>query len=319
MPLMNGRDVHIDAVLSNVMVGRRPAGFIADQLVPIIPVGKQSNVYYKSNYKENLMWVDGLDRRAKGNESREIYWSVSSDTYFAQNFALGTKWYGEDVVNADDPIKLRQRSARLVTDRLLLSYEMRIAQLLGTTTNVFTTTHVATAWSNTTGSRVFDDLMTYRENFRVATTLIPNTVVIPEEVMTYVRRNDQIRDILFGDRGGVPTNEQIAVLLGVGKVLVPTVFVNTAGVGETMIGSGNLNAAWPKKVLFAYVGDLTSGEESDTWVNAFRWTDPQFGTPWAIRAFPYNDKKRSQKVEAAYYQAEKVVSPELGYVVDSVI
>lgn len=319
MPLVQGRDVHVDVALSNIMIGRRPNGYIADQLVPVIPVGKQSNFYYKSNYLESIAFEQDLDARAKGAESREVYWSVSSDNYFAKNYALGTRWYGEDVVNADDPIKLARRSARLVTDRLLMSYEMRIAALANVATNVYTTFHVATLWSNTTGSRVYDDLLTVKENFRQATTLVPNTLIIPEETMTFVRRNDQIRDILFGDRGGVAANDQIANLVGVNKLLVPTIMVNTAGTLETKIGSGTKAPVWNKKVFFAYIGDVQSEEEQDTWITAFRWTDPSFGVPWAIRAFPYDDKTRSQKVEAAYYQGEKVVSAELGYAVDSVI
>jgi len=47
-----GRDLHIDVPLSNVVVGRRPEGFIADQLLPITSVDKQSNVYYKFQHKE---------------------------------------------------------------------------------------------------------------------------------------------------------------------------------------------------------------------------------------------------------------------------
>lgn len=319
MPLIQGRDLHTDEALSNIMVGRRPVGFIADQLIPVIPVSKQSDFYYKSNYLEALAYVPDLDRRSKFAESREVYWSVSSDNYFAQNFALGTKWSTEDIVNADDPIKFRARSARHVTDRLMISYEARIAALANVSTNVYTTTHVATAWSNTTGSRVFDDLMNYKESFRVQTTLTPNTLIVPEEAMTYVRRNDQIRDILFGDRGGVATDDQIAALIGVGKILVPKIMVNTAGVLETKIGSGTKAAVWQKKAFFAYVGDLRSEEEQDTWITAFRWTNPEFGVPFAIRTFGVKGETRSEKVEASYYQAEKVVSSELGYAVDSII
>ncbi len=319
MPLIQGRDVHVDVALSNIFVGRRPVGFIADQLVPIIPVAKQSDFYYKSNYLESIMFEQDLDRRAKGAKSREVYWSISSDNYFANNYALSTRWFNEDVVNADQVLKYQRRSARLVTDRLMMAYEMRIAALASTATNVGTTFHVLTGWSNTTGSRVYDDLLNLKETFRTITTLKPNVAIIPEETMTYVRRNDQIRDILFGDRGGVATDQQVAALIDVPKILVPTIMVNSAGVRETMIGSGVKAPVWGKKAYFAYIGDLRSEEEQDTWITGFRWTDPSFGVPFAIRAFAYDEERRSQKIEASYYQAEKVVSAELGLAIDSVI
>ncbi len=48
-----GRDLHIDTPLSNVVVGRRPDGFIADQLLPITQVSKRSEVFYKYDHMES--------------------------------------------------------------------------------------------------------------------------------------------------------------------------------------------------------------------------------------------------------------------------
>jgi hypothetical protein len=154
------------------------------------------------------------------------------------------------------------------------------------------------------------------ENFRTRNTLRPNVAVIPEGIMQYLRKSDQLRDLLFGDRGGVPTNEQLQGLFNVGKVLVPETFVNTQGPAETLAGSGSLSAAWGDKMLLAYVSPAP-GRKVDTWVQAFRWTDPALGTPFAIRRLPYNAKRMRQDIDAIYYQGEKVISSELCTVVDS--
>lgn len=319
MPLLDGRNLHIDAVLSNVMVGRRTVGGIVNDLVPVMNVSKQSDVYYKSNYKENTLYEAGLTDRAKGAKSREVYFSVSSDTYYARNYALGTRWFDEDAVNADDPIRLRQRSAALVTDRLNIDYEARIAALASNASNVSTTISVATAWSNTTGSRPLDDLADAIEGFRELSTFRPNVLILPEQIATKVRRSDQVRDVLFGDRGGVAADAQIAGLLKVDKILVPEISYNTAGIGATEAGSGTNAPVWGSKVFLAYVANLTSQDPQDTWFQAFRWTDPAFGVPFAIRAFPHDDERRSQKIEASYYQTEKVISTDLGMAINSVI
>jgi hypothetical protein len=319
MPLIEGRNLHIDAVLSNIMVGRRTVGGIVNDLVPVMNVSKQSDVYYKSNYKENLLYDAGLTDRAKGAKSREVYFSVSSDTYYARNYALGTRWFDEDAVNADDPIRLRQRSAALVTDRLNIDYEARIAALAGNASNVSTTISVATPWSNTTGSRPFDDLSDAVEGFRELSTLRPNVLILPEQVAVKVRKSDQVRDLLFGDRGGVASDQQIANLLKVDRILVPEINYNTAGVGATAAGSGTVAPVWGNRVYLAYVANLQSQDPQDTWFQAFRWTDPSFGVPFAIRAFPHDDERRSQKIEASYYQTEKVISTDLGMAINSVI
>lgn len=318
MPLQQGRDLHIDVPLSNLVIGRRPPGFIADQLVPVLNVNKRSDLYFKRLYKESLIWQPNLTAMAEGTKAKEVFFTVSSDTYYAKKYGLGSYWVTEDEVNADDAINLDRDSAELVTDRLLIDYEMRVAAIANTSTNVFTTTHVATAWSNATGSRPYDDFTDQVELFREQNMLRPNVAVIPAAIMQKLRRNDQIRDLLFGDRGGVPSEDQLGNLLGLDKILVPETFVNTAGPAQTMIGSGNLSPAWGNKVLLAYVAPA-AGRQVDTWVQAFRWTNPKFGVPFGIRRHPYDTKRMRQDIDAIYYQAEKVVSSELCFVIDSVI
>lgn len=321
MPLQTGRDLHIDQVLTNYVVGRRPPGYIADQVVPILPVAKRSNVYYKRNYKEGLIFTKNLDAMAPGAAAKEVFWTVSSDNYYADKWGLGTYWAEEDMVNADEVLQLDQESAEFVTDRLLIAYEMRIATSI--TTNVYTTTNVNTAWSNTTGSRPYDDIQLQVELFREHNTLRPNVAIIPEKVMSYLRRSDQLRDLLFGDRGGVPTNEQLAGLFNIGKVLVPETFINTYGPAETfgaafVSNSISLAPAWGDQMKFLYVA-AAPGRKVDTYMQAFRWTDPALGVPFAIRRLPYNAKRMRQDIDAIYYQSEKIVSQELGWQINSLV
>jgi hypothetical protein len=312
-----GRDLHVDAVLSNIVVGRRPEGFVADQLVPIVPVSKQSDIYYKTDHKQFRQYAADLTRRAPGTEARKVKFAVSSDTYYAKNYALGADWPVEDEVNADQVLQWATQHSELVTDRLLIDYEIRVANMANTAGNIASTISVATGWSNLTGSRPLDDLAALAEAFRLGTGLKPNVLLYPEEVGTLLRRNDQIRDVLFGDRGGLATDAQIANLVNIPKVLVPSILVNSAGDGETLIGSGELHGAWAKKVWMFHVKNL-GGMKIDTWAQGFRWTSPLFGTPWAIQRYPFDAKKKIYGIEASYYQDEKIVSRDLAWAIDSV-
>lgn len=310
-----GRDLHVDAVLSGIVVGRKPDGYVADQLLPIIPVSKQSDIYFKTDHKQFRRFDRDLSRRAPGTEARKVKFAVSSDTYYAKNYALGADWPVEDEVNADEVLQWATQHSELVTDRLLIDYEIRVAGLADTVT---VGTHVATPWSNVTGSRPLDDLANMAESFRLATGMKPNALVYPEEVGTVLRRNDQIRDVLFGDRGGLATDAQIANLINIPKVLVPSLLVNSAGDGETLIGSGELHGAWSKKVWMFHINPLR-GMKVDTWAQAFRWTSPLFGVPFAIQRYPFDARKKAYGIEASYYQDEKIVSTDLGTAIDSVI
>lgn len=318
MPLQTGRDLHVDRVMSNILIGRRPSGYIADQIVPILGVSKQSDLYYKTNRFWGQQYEPGLTARAPGTEARKVSFAVSSDTYYAKNYALGADWPVEDEVNADEVLDWANQHATLVTDRLLMDFEMRVAALADTAANVSTTVQVATAWSNASGSKPIDDLDNQISAFRDITGVSPNLAIIPDTVYRRMRQSDQVRDLLFGDRGGVVTEQNLASLINVGKVLIPSVQVNTYGTGETQLGSVSLAKAWPNKVWLAHVSPLP-GRMVDTWVQGFRWTSPMFGTPWAIQRYPFDPKKKIYGLEASYYQDEKVVSPDLAMRIESVI
>lgn len=313
-----GRDLHVDVPLSNVVVGRRPEGFIADQLLPVTPVSKQSDIYYKYNHGHFRRHETNLTARAPGTEAKKVHFTVTSDTYFAPNYALGTDWPVEDEVNHDEVLMWSEASAINISDRLMVDYEIRVANLAVGSTNVQTVTSINTAWSNTTGSRPLDDIMGEKENFRQATGLMPNIAIIPEQVMTFLRRNDQLRDVLFGDRGGLVSEQQLATLIGVDRILVPAAQVNTFGETETENGSWSLADAWGSHFWLCKV-NLLQGRFTDTWMNAFRWTSPLLGVPFAVQRFPFDVKKKIFEMEVGYYQDEKIVSNDLAIRVQSVI
>jgi hypothetical protein len=313
------RDLHIDQVLSNLIVGRRPEGFIADALLPITPVDKQSDIFYKFRHLEWRLWESGLTARAPGTEARKVGITVTSDGYRAENYALAAEWPVEDEVNADAVLSWAQTNALQLADRLMTDYEMRVAALAVDTLSVSTVHLVNSQWSDPTNSKPLSDLLNLKEVYRTITGQRPNRLVIPESVMSKLQLNDQIRDIVYGsNNGGLVTAQQIGSLVGVDQVLVPYSMVNTATDKATELGSGTLSDIWGKNVYFAKV-NLLQGRMIDTWINAFRWTSPLFGQPMVVQRWPFDVKRKVYGIEASYYQTEKVISPDLGLRVGSVI
>lgn len=316
-----GAELHIDRPLSNIVVSRRPEGFIADSLLPVTPVGKQSDMYWKFRHREFYQYQAGLSERAPGTEAKKVAISVASDTYYARNFALGAEWTVEDAVNADEVLQWRQSNAEMLTDRLMLDYEMRVAGLVSQAANVSTTTLVGSAWSDPINSRPFDDLVNYIEGFRRITGVAPNRIILPQAVWAKVKLNEQLKGRIFGDNnGGVPSKAQLEALLDMpaGSILIPAAQVNTVSEFATFLGSGTLSDVWGNKVYLARV-QLLAGRQTDTWLNAFRWTSPLFQTPFAVQAYPFDAKKKKFEIEVGYYQDEKVVSPDLGFAISSAI
>jgi len=304
-----GRELHIDVPLSNVVVGRRPEGFIADQLLPIVTVDKQSNLYYKFSAKEWFRFEAGLTLRAPGTEAKKVGFTVSSDNYYAKNYALGAEWPVEDDVNADAVLSWATNQANFLADRLMIDYEMRVATLAVASANVATIFLASSGW-NSAARTVFTDMLTWRDAFKDITGKMPNTMIIPRAVMSKLKVNDQLRDLLYGDRGGVVAAQQIGGLLDIPNVLTPTSQVNTAvekdpqdgSYSDIWAGNGNL---WFGKI------DTLGGQFTDTWAQAMRWTNPAFGTPMGVQRYPFDPKKKIYGIEVGYYQDEKIVSSDL--------
>ena len=310
-----GRELHVDVPLSNVVVGRRPEGFIADQLLPITAVGNQTGTYYKFNHLEWFRSVPEGTLRAPGTKAKKVHMTISSDTFSCPNYALGTTWPVEDEVNADQVLQWARSGALFVTDRLMMDYELRVATLAVASANVATIFLASSGW-NSAARTALTDLLTWRDQFKDITGMMPNTVIIPRKVLTKLRLNDQIRDTLFGDRGGMATAQQIGALIDIPNVLTPETQVNTAieadpqggTFADVWEGNGNL---WMAKI------DTLAGMFTDTWMQAFRWTSPMFNVPFAIQRYAFNEETKAFGLEANYYQDEKVVSADLAIRVSS--
>lgn len=311
-----GRDLHIDVPLSNIVVGRRPEGFIADQILPMIPVSKQSNIYNKFNYKEWYRHEPNISLRAPRAEARKLYFGVSSDTYYAKNYALGTDWTVEDAVNADEMFAWAESSAIFLADKLMIDYEYRIAALATTSSNVGTIMVAASSWVGAS-TKPLTDILNWKESFRKMTGKEPNTCIIPETTMINLRLNDQLRGIRFGsNNGGIISAADLGAMIGISKILVPKLQINTAVEADPQ--DGNLADVWGGNGNFWMMYTETlGGRFTDTWAQAFRWTSPLFGTPMAIQRHPFDAKRRTYDIEASYYQDEKIVSADLAMRVSS--
>ncbi len=305
-----GRNLHVDVPLSNILVNRRVSGFIADEFIPVTNVSKQSDMYYKFYHGEWARQEPGLTYRAPRTLPKKVHFNVSSDNYFAPNYALGTDWAVEDAVNADSVLNWAARHSDLLMTRLMMDYEWRIAQLAINTSNVNTVTQVGCAW--TLGQApIVTQMLQYVEDFRRLTGMTPNTMVIPQGIRRHVITNSQICGMLFGDAGGIASEQQLAGLLGIEKVLRPSVQVNTFGETETLNGSWSYSDVWGDDSIWLSHTKTLAGMETDTWINAFRWTNPELGVPMAVERFPYDPRRKTYDLQVGYYQGEKVVSRDL--------
>lgn len=320
MPTLDPRDWHLDAFLTNFLVGYRPRGMIADQLFPVIPVKHQTNAFAKIDKGAWFRLPTTL--RAPNTAPREVNYTVSSDNYFATNYALATGVPFEVLDNADPPLDPLARAGEFLVDQLTLDFENRVFQTAVAGVGSQMVLSGPAAWSDFANSDPLTNLDVAREAIRQTTGYNPNVVAMGARTWLKLKRHpDIVRAIYPGAGvGGTATQEAFGELLGVDKVLIGETIKNSA---PEMWGGTDTQAqfsdVWSTHVLLAYVAPQP-GMMTPTFGAAFRWTGPNVGASgpgnFAIERKRDTDIGR-ELLRTGYYQAEKIIAPELGFLIQT--
>ena len=314
MASATGRDLYIDAALSNVAMGFRPEGFIADMMAPIVQVPKQTGYYYSFSRADRIRIDDTT--RAPGTEARRVTESVASGTYVAKNYALKRATPIEDIANADPVLTAGIINGRveLVTGRLLTDWERRVALMCTSASNVGSSAAVSSAWNG--AGHPLTDIHAAIDNVHYAQGVHPNRIVFGVEAWKSFRRDSDVRNIIFGTNngGGYPSREQVANVLDLPPdgVLVGGSFFNS---GEEGL-SESLSTIWGDSVLVYYAPPAPS-IEVPSFMYSFRWAAP--GIPsMSVERHPYDTRIKAEELEIGYYQDEKITASGYGFLIRAV-
>lgn len=311
----SGPDVHHDVLLSTVAVSAFSDGsdeFIADQLFPSVGVGKQSDKYPVIN-KGAFLRIPNTARAPK-TQAKRIEFDVSSDSYFADNYALAGENALEDLANADMAFQLRENTTRLVTLGLRRDQENRIASLVTSATNLGSGTILSgtSLWSDYVNSNPIADVRTGQAFIRQQTGLRANTMLIDEDTLEIARQHPLLLEMYKYSRGGTVSDEELMRVFRVQKLIV------AAGIKENALegGTSSVTNIWGNNVLLAHIEPAVSLQTMTLGLR-FQWTPEGFPAPFSV------GRKREEGagsrwveiVESQYFQDEKIIATDLGYLI----
>lgn len=318
MGISTGRDLHIDQNLTNVAMNYRPVGMIADMIAPIVNVSKQTDLYPVFSQKEAFAIED--TKRARGTMANRITRSVSSEGYTAENFALAYDLPIEDRANMDAAyaFELEAGASRYLVDKLVLDWDKRVLQQVGSASNVSTGFLPNSAWG-TAGANGGDPvaaLYQVIEQIQSQTAYRPNNILFGWRAYNWFRRNYHVRNFVLGTNngGGVITRQAVASIFEVDRVLVSEAFYNSANEAKDM----SLANTFPSDSVLAYYAPPSPSREVPSFMYSFRWTAPGLPAPLAVERHPYDSKRKVESIEAGYYQDEKITSSALGALIRGV-
>ena len=312
------KDIHIDQNLTNVAINYRPGNLIADQIAPIVSVGKQSD-YYPVWSQADILRIESA-ARARGTEANKITLGVSSGTYYAENYALKTDLTLEDRVNMDNAYvgELRNGRAKFLTGKMGMVWEDRVSTQVMATGNVGSSTAVASAWTDYTAGNS-DPLTAMRTGIDVVqdtTGYRPNKILFSGQAWRNFRRHEDVAEALFGTTSaGTPrqiTRDQAKALFEIDTLLVGEAYKNTGAEGQSAV----LSPIWGDHVLIYYAPPAPSVQEP-SYMYSFRWNAP--GLPsMTVERHPFDAKVKSEEIELGVYQDEVVTSKPLSYLIYNV-
>jgi hypothetical protein len=310
---LQGRGIHVDRHLSQIAINYRPTGMIADRIMPIITVDKQTNMIKTYNQADLFRIEDTL--RSPGTEANKIHFQVGSDNYVCDNYALKADVTIEDRANADPAFIRDLEGGRVmnVKDKLALGWEKRISDLATNSTNVSTVTFTASSWTDHTNSSPYDDINAVIDLVHDATGYRPIRMVASELPWRHISRNEEIIDKVnkTGVTGGDMNArvQQVAELFELEEVLVGRAFYNSADEGQSL----SLTRMWGDNVLL-YFNPPRASNDVPAWGYSFRWR--QGGLPnMQVERHPFDTRRKVDELEIGYYQDEKVTSSALAVLI----
>lgn len=307
-----GRDLYLDLPLSNVVMNYRPMNMIADMVAPIVQVNKQSGSVIEWS-QADLMRVED-DTRAPGTEAKRITLGVSSQTYYANNYALQAGVTLEDRFNADPAYAsmLFEGRAMRLADKLALNWENRVGLQVFSASNVGSSAAVTSIWTGA-GADPLADINVAIDNVYYATGYRPNRAIFGPKAWNAFRRHSTVRNLIFGTNngGGYPGVQRVADLLELDSVMVGGALKNTA---EENI-SKSMSPIWGPSVLLYYAPDRPS-IDAPSFMYSYRVVGA--GIPnMQVERHPYNTKTKTDDMEVSFYQDEVITSAPLGFLVTS--
>lgn len=240
MPTM--QNAHIDRAMTNISVAylQDASAFIADKVFPIVPVKRQSDVYYVYN-KGDFMRDEAQVRGAASESAGGDYGVEAANPYYCRKHAFHKDVAPEERANYDQPLDADTDATEFVSQKMLIRREMEWATNFFKT-GVWDTEIEGKAASPSTGETLqwnlatsdpIKDVTEAAVTMASATGFKPNTLVLSPFAFNALKNHEDILDRIKYTQKGIVTADLLATLFEVDNVYVAWSVVNSAAKGAS--------------------------------------------------------------------------------------
>lgn len=312
-------NVHYDQYLTNISVAYQDnTNYIAERVIPVIPVDKRSDKYMVFDYQDHLIEDDDI-RRAPGTVASEMRTGWSDDQYYCQGYAKRYALYDEEIANADEEriFNLKEMAARLVKSALLLAKEINAAKLMTNPNNFHPDLRVTVGdagsgaeivkWSDFENSDPMKDIFKLREKAARLGGPDFNTLVLSRPVYNIIKFHPKLKTTIAGwVSPEMVSDDAIKQLFGVDNLIVAN--ARKARPDQRRVGDGLTSYVWGNNAVLMYLPDRP-GREVPAAAYTFQWTNPEANVTGLQKTREYYDEaSKTTWIECEEWYDQKVVS-----------
>lgn len=317
MPQPTINQVHVDAILTNASVAyiQSADNFIANKVFPIVPVDKQSDLYFK--YTKEDWFRDDARLRADGAEAATSGYGLTTDSYYADVYAIKKVVGDQTMANFDNPLDPMRDAAKFTAQLILNRMENQFVTDF-IKTGVWGTDYTGVAgtpstgefkqWSDLANSDPIQNIEDGKARILSTTGFEANKLVLGYDVYKTLRNHPDIIDRVKYTGRDVPDTTYLAQLFGVDEVLVAKAVKNTAAEGQT----GSFSFAFGKSALLVHSAPAPSILTPSAGYS-FQWRGVSEGLGLTVGTKQYRlEQNAATYIESQVAFANKLVAADLG-------
>lgn len=322
MAQLTSRDLRPDPLLTNISIGYQNAQYIADEICPRVPVQLQSALV--PEYNQSNWFRSQAEKRAPGTKSQRGGFTVKNEkTYFCHEYSFGFEIYDQTRRNSVAPWNLDQDGTEFVTDQMQLAREVAFG------TKLFKSGVWGTDKAGVTDFARFDDygasqpllvMSQYSDAVESKIAVEPNVHAIGKQVFTSLRWHPNVVDNIKYTQTGIVTEQLLASMLGVKKLLVGRAIYTDDPEG-TPEENVTYKRIWGKNILMLFVTDRPSLMRPSA-AYTFVWSDKAAGMAegqpqYVVRM--RDDERKTDIIEGTTFFDQKVTGARGGLFMGDVV
>lgn len=296
--------------LTAISIAYRNAAFIADAVLPKVPVGLKAYRYRKYNLGDAFSIPD--TKVGRTSRPNQVDFGFTEETGFCVDYGLDDPVPQDDINNAPSNYNPLGAAIEFATNLIELDREVRVAKMVQDVANYAAGNHVVLSGTDKLSDPASDPIKIIMDAMD-AMIVRPNVMVIGRLAWSALIRNATINKAVnknVGDKG-VARKQDIAELLELKDILVGESYVNSSKKGQ----NPSVSRVWGPHISLINRDVLSGPQRGVTY--GFTAT---FGTRVAGAKEDSNIGLRGgQMVRAGESVDEKICAPDMGYLIQDVV